>query len=267
MPGLADLPYELLLRLLLYSGNESLVSVCRWTYFCLGQEATPRQCYKFVRTKGGWNKGKMMSTALQHRFLSMDLLDQIDLNQHELIVSRRKSKRRKNNEECEMAGVRIPGRLFKVDDDWALPEMRKLCNNTSNAQRDGPKKKRRRREANPNQQRFDIVRRLVSMGVSVKGTRCTVGLVLSAKAGNLSMIRLLLKNGADAAGGGDNKALLLAIVYGHLDVAKRLVKSGALVNSLALRYAVQKKHMPVVEWLMRKGATPDMITIKLLDNF
>ncbi|KAJ2080168.1 hypothetical protein H4R24_003256 [Coemansia sp. RSA 988] len=266
MPGLADLPYELLLSLLLYSGNENLVSVCQWTYFCLGREATPRQCYKFVRTIGRWSKGKMMSSALQYRFLSMDLLDQIDLNQHELIVSQHKSKKRKGNGVCEMAGVRIPGRLFKIDEGWAMPEMRKPRNTSSNVQRARPKKKRRRREGNPNQQRFDIVRRLLTMGVSVKGSQCTVGLVLSAKAGNLSMTRLLLKNGADATGGGDNKALLLAIVYGHLDVAKRLVKSGALINSLALRYAVQKRHMSVVEWLMRKGATPDMITIKLLDN-
>ncbi|PIA14998.1 hypothetical protein COEREDRAFT_82412 [Coemansia reversa NRRL 1564] len=266
MPGLADLPYEILLGLLLRSGNENLVSVCQWTYFCLGREATPRQCYKFVRTKGGWNKGRVISTALQHRFLNVDLLDQIDRNQHELIVSRRKSKRWGKGGECELAGVRIPGRLFKVDEDWAMPEMRKLRNSNRNVQKSGAKKKRRRRAINPNQQRFDIVRRLLSMGVSVQGGRCAVGLVLSAKAGNLSMIRLLLKNGADAEGGGDNKALLLAIVYGHLDVAKRLVKSGAPINSLALRYAVQKRHTSVVEWLLKKGATPDMITIKLLDD-
>ncbi|KAJ2134747.1 hypothetical protein GGH17_002676 [Coemansia sp. RSA 788] len=73
------------------------------------------------------------------------------------------------------------------------------------------------------------------------------------------MVRLLLKNGADALAGGDNKALLMAVVYGHLDIVKRLVKAGAQVSSLALRYAVQKKHSNI-------GAVPDMTTIKLLDG-
>ncbi|KAJ2193468.1 hypothetical protein IW144_004421 [Coemansia sp. RSA 522] len=188
----------------------------------------------------------------------MELLDQISINEGELLLSPRKGKRRRCEAGPKIADVKIPSRLFKIDEDCEMPKMKKL-------KADKPKRKRKRL-VNTNQLRFDLVRRLLAMGVAAKGVRCSMGLVLSAKAGNMAMVRLLLKNGADALAGGDNKALLMAVVYGHLDIVKRLVKAGAQVSSLALRYAVQKKHSNIVAWLMKKGAVPDMTTIKLLDG-
>ncbi|KAJ2503241.1 hypothetical protein GGH96_000493 [Coemansia sp. RSA 1972] len=260
MAKLTDLPYELLLDLLIRSGNTDLVVACRWTYFCLAREATPRTCYCFARAKGQWIKAYVLTTALAYRFLNMELLDQISMNEGELLLSQRKGKRRKREAGPKIADVKIPGRLFKIDEDCEMPKMKKLKTDT-------PKRKRKRKRlVNTNQLRFDLVRRLLAMGVAAKGVRCSMGLVLSAKAGNMAMVRLLLKNGADALAGGDNKALLMAVVYGHLDIVKRLVKSGAQISSLALRYAVQKKHSGIVAWLMKKGAVPDMTTIKLLDG-
>ncbi|KAJ2848921.1 hypothetical protein IWW36_002998 [Coemansia brasiliensis] len=159
-----------------------------------------------------------------------------------------------------MGEVKIPIRLFTTDENYELPKMTKLKEGTAK------RRKRRKKIENPNQERFDLVRQLLSMGVSTKGARCSMGLVVAAKAGNMAMVRLLLKNGADAMAGGENKALLMAVVYGHIDVAKRLVKSGAQISSLALRYAVQKKRSDIAAWLMKKGAVPDMATIKLLDS-
>ncbi|KAJ2320487.1 hypothetical protein H4R23_002737 [Coemansia sp. Cherry 401B] len=259
MAKLTDLPYELLLELLICSGNEHLVTACRWTYFCLAREATPCTCYRFARSRGQWNKAQVLSSALAFRFLSMELLDQIDRNEHELLPPRRKSKRRKRETGPRVADVKIPVRLYRIDDEWEMPKMKEL------RAADRPQRKRRKL-VNPNQQRFDLVRRLLAMDISCAGAKCSTGLVLSAKAGNMAMVRLLLKNGADATAGGDNKALLMAVVYGHLDIVKRLVKAGAQPSSLALRYAVQKKHSDVVAWLMKKGVAPDMTTIKLLDN-
>ncbi|KAJ2774429.1 hypothetical protein IWQ56_000586 [Coemansia nantahalensis] len=265
MVGLADLPYELLLELLVRSGNVHLVTVCRRTYFCLGREATPRTCYRFVRAKGGWRKAAVVASALGYRFVGLELLDQIERNEHELARCGPARKRRKgdggSSSPLQMGDVKIPSWLLATDDGWDLPKMKKL---RSIADRRTRKKRRRREAENPNQQRFDLVRRLVAMGVSVGGARGITGLVLAAKAGNMALVRLLLKNGADATTGGENKALLMAVVYGHLDVAKRLVKAGAPVTSLALRYAVQKRHLRVVDWLVRRGAAPDMATIKLL---
>ncbi|KAJ2829487.1 hypothetical protein IWW50_000830 [Coemansia erecta] len=258
MAKLTDLPYELLLKLLIRSGNVHLVETCRWTYFCLAREATTRTCYHFVCAKGRWIKAQVLASALAYRFLSIDLLDQICQHEAELTPPQRTGKRRKRTAGVDVTDVKIPGRLFKTDDECEMPKMKKI-------KADKPKRKRKQ-TANVNQQRFDLVRRLLAMGVSAKGTRCSTGLVLSAKAGNMAMVRLLLKNGADALAGGDNKALLMAVVYGHLDIVKRLVKSGAQVSSLALRYAVQKQHTDVTSWLMKKGAAPDMTTIKLLDS-
>ncbi|KAJ2448203.1 hypothetical protein EV183_005556 [Coemansia sp. RSA 2336] len=256
MARLTDLPFELLLRLLLLSGNEELVTVCRWTYFCLGNQATPRLCYRFVRSKGRWQKARVLQHALSYRFLSIPLLDQIKANEEELLPADRKGKRKAA--EGKVGEVKIPIRLFATDENYELPKMIKL--------KEGAVRRKRRKIENPNQERFDLVRQLLSMGVSTKGTRCSMGLVVAAKAGNMAMVRLLLKNGADAMAGGDNKALLMAVVYGHADVAKRLVKSGAQISSLALRYAVQKKRSDITAWLMKKGAVPDMATIKLLDS-
>ncbi|KAJ1944546.1 hypothetical protein FBU59_002573 [Linderina macrospora] len=80
------------------------------------------------------------------------------------------------------------------------------------------------------------------------------------------MVRLLLKKGADPTAGEENKALLMAVVHGHFKVVKRLVKAGAPVNTLALRYAVQKKHLDIVAWIMKQGVAPDMMTIQLLNQ-
>ncbi|KAJ2672762.1 Non-classical phosphatidylinositol transfer protein (PITP) [Coemansia sp. RSA 1085] len=174
----------------------------------------------------------------------------------ELLPADRKGKRKAA--ESKVGEVKMPIRLFTADENYELPKMIKL--------KEGTVRRKRRKVENPNQERFDLVRQLLSMGVSAKGARCSMGLVVAAKAGNMAMVRLLLKNGADAMAGGDNKALLMAVVYGHIDVAKRLVKSGAQISSLALRYAVQKKRSDITAWLMKKGAVPDMATIKLLDS-
>ncbi|KAJ2004043.1 hypothetical protein GGI04_002735 [Coemansia thaxteri] len=270
MARLTDLPYELLTLLLLCSANESLVTVCRWTYDCL-RHTSPRLCYKFVRQKGKWRKPRVIASALQHRFLSVGLLDQIALHEAELLTV---GKRRKNKrDELDVGDIRLPGRLFAVDSGEAMPVSKKAAKRQR-----GLNGKRKRRgcddgmaanggyAASKNQQRYDIVKRLLAMSLSVKGERGNTGLLLSAKAGNLPMVRLLLKHGADVVVGGESKALLLAVVYGHLDVAKRLVKAGAPVSSLALRYAVQKRHSQIIAWLMKLGAAPDMATIKLLDK-
>ncbi|KAJ2802262.1 hypothetical protein H4S07_004737 [Coemansia furcata] len=262
MARLTDLPYELLVQLLIYSTNEELVTVCQWTYFCLKQP-TPRLCYKFVRQKGKWRKARVIASALQYKFLSIGLLDQIERHEAELTRLSKKSGRSKL--ERLMDDIRLPGRLFALDVDENLPSNRK-------PRPVGKKRKRRHGglgegdAVSGNQQRFDLVKRLLAMNLSVSGDRGNTGLLLSAKAGNLPMVRLLLKHGADATAGGENKALLLAVVYGHLDVAKRLVKAGAPVSSMALRYAVQKRHLQVISWLMKVGAAPDMVTIQLLDK-
>ncbi|KAJ2326374.1 hypothetical protein GGI00_004768 [Coemansia sp. RSA 2681] len=269
MARLTDLPYEILVELLLYSTNEELVTVCRWTYFCLRQP-TPRLCYKFVRQRGKWRKARVIASALQYKFLSVGLLDQIERHEAELLRPPKKGKRSKSGrDERLLSDIRLPGRLFALDSTESLPTSRKPR----------PISKKRKRQngyggksavvgtvASGNQQRFDLVKRLLKMGLAVSGERGNTGLLLSAKAGNLPMVRLLLRHGADAVAGGDNKALLMAIVYGHLDVAKRLVKAGAPVSSLALRYAVQKSHYQIIAWLMKVGAAPDMVTIQLLDK-
>ncbi|KAJ2021596.1 hypothetical protein GGI06_002185 [Coemansia sp. S85] len=257
MARLTDLPYELLAQLLVYSANEELVTACQWTYFCLKQ-ATPRLCYKFVRQKGKWNKARVIACALQYRFLSIGLLDQIERHEAELVSPLKRGKRSKQDRLLDE--VRLPSRLFALDVNEGLPKNRKS--------RPIIKKRKRRHDdaASGNQLRFELVKRLLALKLSVGGDRGNTGLLLSAKAGNLPMVRLLLKHGADAMAGGENKALLLAVVYGHLDVAKRLVKAGAPVSSMALRYAVQKRHLQIVSWLMKVGAVPDMVTIQLLDK-
>ncbi|KAJ2882242.1 hypothetical protein H4R27_003579 [Coemansia aciculifera] len=57
-----------------------------------------------------------------------------------------------------------------------------------------------------NQQCFDLVKRLLAMKLSVSGDRGNTGLLLPAKAGNMPIVRLLLKHSADATAGGENKA-------------------------------------------------------------
>ncbi|KAJ2862350.1 hypothetical protein GGH94_004326 [Coemansia aciculifera] len=262
MARLTDLPYEILVQLLIYSTNEALVTVCQWTYFCLKQP-TPRLCYKFVRQKGKWRKARVIASALQYKFLSIGLLEQIERHEAELVRPLKRGKRSK--QERLLDEIRLPGRLFALDVNEDLPRNRK-------PRPIGKKRKRRHNgigegdAVSGNQQRFDLVKRLLAMKLSVSGDRGNTGLLLSAKAGNLPMVRLLLKHGADATAGGENKALLLAVVYGHLDVAKRLVKAGAPVSSMALRYAVQKRHLQIISWLMKVGAAPDMVTIQLLDK-
>ncbi|KAJ2233181.1 hypothetical protein H4R99_006716 [Coemansia sp. RSA 1722] len=257
MAKLDDLPCELLYKLLILSSNEQLVTVNRWTYMCL-RKTTTRSCYKFVRQKGKWEKAQVVVSALQHRFLSVDLLDQIDKNNDEL-DDRAKGKSKKRKHKLEMKELKIPSRLFQCEEHDAMPV-------------DGKKRRRLLKSCGTssgvgeNQKRYEIVRKLLCLKLSVKEGRGNAGLLLAAKAGNLAMVKLLLKKGADAVVGGENKALLMAVVYGHLPVVKRLVKAGAPVSSIALRYAVQKRHYPVIDWLMKNGAAPDMVTIKLLDK-
>ncbi|KAJ1990693.1 hypothetical protein GGI25_001018 [Coemansia spiralis] len=250
MAKLTDLPFELLLELLIKSGNESLVAANRWTYNSLRPLLTARTCYRFVREKGRWQKGRVIMCSLPYRFFSPDLLEQIRRNESELMPKKNKMERRAM-EDVKLNEIKIPSRLFQVVEGAPLPVYWRG--------------RKRKRCVSVNQTRFDLVSGLLKMKLSVRGAKGSTGLVMSARAGNLAMIRLLLKNGTDAAGS-DNKALLMAVVYGHLDVAKRLVRAGAPVSSLALRYAVQKRHLEIVAWLMKKGAAPDMLTIKLLDR-
>ncbi|KAI7833571.1 hypothetical protein BX661DRAFT_178638 [Kickxella alabastrina] len=253
MAKLTDLPYELLTQLLIISANESLVTVCRWTYICL-RKTTPRICYKFVRQKGMWEKTQVIASALPYKFLSVELLDQIIKNEAELVPKHNgKHKRLKSD---NLGDLKIPNRLFHFDPDGKMPVNINLSK----------KQKRANIQNDSNQVRFDIVKCLLSMKLSVKGARGNTGLLLSAKAGNLTLVRMLLKRGADPQVGRDNKALLMAVVYGHLPVIRRLVKTGAPLTPLALRYAVQKKHYKIVAWLMKRGVVPDMMTIKLLDK-
>ncbi|KAJ1812098.1 hypothetical protein LPJ56_004034 [Coemansia sp. RSA 2599] len=257
MAKLDDLPHELLYKLLILSSNEQLVTVNKWTYTCL-RRTTARTCYKFVRQRGKWEKAQVVASALQYKFLSIDLLEQIDRNKEELLGDAAKRKQGKKRK-LKMKEVKIPSRLFHCEEKQAMP----VC---------GRKRRRLLKSCgsdcgvSENQKRYEIVKRLLCMKLSVKEGRGNAGLMLAAKAGNLAMVKLLLKKGADAVVGGGNKALLMAVVYGHLPVVKRLVRAGAPVSSLALRYAVQKKHFPVIEWLMKNGAAPDMVTIKLLDK-
>ncbi|KAJ2864816.1 hypothetical protein GGI22_001633 [Coemansia erecta] len=281
MAGLADLPFELLLLLLVRSGNEKLVTVSRWTYMCLRPALTPRTCYRFVRERGSWLKGRVIAAALSYRFLSTELLAQIERHEHELVPSRRSSNKkgeksqRRRIKDIRIEEIKIPSRLFQFDEDHPAP----LVNYKKIAKSMCRGKKRKRDDdndgndvdgcvANPNQLRYDLVRKLLKLKLSVEGAKGSTGLVMAARAGNLPMVRLLLRHGADTTNGsgGDSKALLMAVVYGHLGVAKRLVRAGAPVSSLALRYAVQKKHSDIIAWLMEKGAAPDMLTIKLLDT-
>ncbi|KAJ2898878.1 hypothetical protein GGI21_000541 [Coemansia aciculifera] len=259
MARLTDLPFELLTELLIYSANEELVTVCQWTYFCLKQ-TSPRICYKFVRQKGNYRKARVIACALQYKFLSIELLDQIDRHEAELIRRPKKDTRsRLAREERLLGDIRLPSRLFMLDTTESMPTSRKRKRRNDNDGQDDAYISR-------NQQRYNLVKRLLEMKLSVSNERGNTGLLLSAKAGNLPMVRLLLKYGADATSGGENKALLMAIVYGHLDVAKKLVEAGAQVSSLALRYAVQKCHYQIITWLMNIGAAPDMVTIQLLDK-
>ncbi|KAJ2658208.1 hypothetical protein IWW48_004145 [Coemansia sp. RSA 1200] len=308
MARLTDLPFELLLDLLLLSGNTALVAVNRYTYICLRPALTPRTCYRFVRHKGDWLKGRVIASSLPYRFLSTELLAQIEQNEHELLGGLGRhggvegssgQKHYSNSSKARRAGravrdlrledIKIPNRLFVFSQDHPLPQLKRKAGS------DGCEGARRKRscdtsaggcETNPNQTRLDVVRKLLRLKLSVQGPKGSTGLVMAARAGNLPMVKLLLKHGANAsttttanaaaaaaasastasAGAtGDSKALLMAVVNGHLDIVKRLVRAGAPVSSLALRYAVQKKHAEIVSWLMKKGAAPDMLTIKLLD--
>lgn len=250
MTNFDSLPYELLIQLLLYSSNEQLVTVNRWTYFCLQGATTPRLYYKFLRKKGDWRMRQVVEQCLRYRFLSLPVLDQIEQNKHELITKKKTDR---------VKDIKLPMRLFWYEADQGAVEYH--C---------GTKRKRQQPECGENkmnQMRFSLVHRLLDMGVSVKGDRGSMALLLSSKMGNLAMVRLLLRRGTNPLGSNaENKPLLMAVVYGHLDIVKRLMKAGAPATSLALRYAVQKKHLKIISWLMRKGAVPDMATIKLLNH-
>ncbi|KAJ2539898.1 hypothetical protein EV175_006293, partial [Coemansia sp. RSA 1933] len=236
MARLTDLPFELLVDLLVRSGNEDLVVVSRWTYWCLRPALTPRTCYRIVRERGEWLKGRVISNALSCRFLSPALLEQIERNMHELVPAYHqesgKEKGRRKIRDVRIDKIKIPNRLFQFAQNHPMPAVSTSRTKSTRGT------KRKRIDENPNQTRYDIVRKLLKLDLSVQGARGSTALVMAARAGNLSMVRLLLRHGADTvSGGSDSKALLMAVVYGHLDVVKRLVRAGAAVSSLALRYA------------------------------
>ncbi|KAH8834272.1 hypothetical protein DL96DRAFT_1810582 [Flagelloscypha sp. PMI_526] len=89
----------------------------------------------------------------------------------------------------------------------------------------------------------------------------------ASQAGNLEVIQLLLKKGADvnATGGGNGTALHIASQYGNMEVVEFLVKHGADINAIGGKYgtalqAVAKwGNLKVTQLLVKKGADVNAI--------
>ena len=126
----------------------------------------------------------------------------------------------------------------------------------------------------------DVVdaRELLELGANVNEPKSeedsTTPLLVAAAKGNVEMVKLLIKSGAnlDAQDDCDNNALHVACSKGHVNVVSRLIKAGCDVETragngaTALHLAARKGHDDVVELLLDsdmqiesldgKGATP-----------
>ena len=108
-------------------------------------------------------------------------------------------------------------------------------------------------------------RELIENGAEVNQTKsdddATTPLHAAAAKGNIEMVRLLLKHGADGEAKDDDEhtALHIAASKGHAAVVARLIKAGCVVDekanhgATALHLAARKGHDDVVEALLESG--------------
>ena len=108
-------------------------------------------------------------------------------------------------------------------------------------------------------------RELIENGAEVNQTKsdddATTSLHAAAAKGNVEMVRLLLKHGADveAKDGDAQTALHIAASKGHAAVVARLIKAGCVVDekanhgATALHLAARKGHDDVVDALLESG--------------
>ena len=91
-------------------------------------------------------------------------------------------------------------------------------------------------------------------------------LSIAANKGHTDIVELLLKNGAKVYNNEGANAMYFACFQGHLDVVKLLVAHDSkLINAVGIRYGVsplfyatKNGHSAVMEYLLKKGAKPDL---------
>jgi hypothetical protein len=88
-------------------------------------------------------------------------------------------------------------------------------------------------------------------------------LIQASSLGHESLVRLFVKNGADieAKNNLDQTLLQQAVFRGQEDIVRFLVNSGAEINAKggrdALYFAITNKNVPIVRFLLEKGANPN----------
>ncbi|KAJ1676974.1 hypothetical protein EV182_007144 [Spiromyces aspiralis] len=270
--SLTTLPEDLLLQILILSGNPSLALVSRRAYLALGY-ATPAVHYRFLLALANGDEMLAMRLGLEYRFLSVRLLDQFQLRHNGYWVGT-----------DLLRAWSLPVWLFSTlssQDKLAAPTPQSPDGGDSGTSRprkrkqpeDPPEQQLQRAERQPQrqqgrkgyreiyQERLEIVQRLLEWGVPAD-CRNSFPLIKSCQLGLVDMVRLLLSFNAKPDLN-DNMALCLAATRGHYKIVKLLVKAGAPLESRVLRYAVQKQQWKVVNYLMKKGAVPDFETIKM----
>lgn len=105
--------------------------------------------------------------------------------------------------------------------------------------------------------RLSVVKLLLKNGAN-PAAKDNFPLRFAALNGHLAVVELLLKNGADPTAL-DNAAIRNASENGHLEIVKLLLKNGAdpaAKDNYALRTAAEKGYLEVVELLLKNGADP-----------
>jgi len=101
----------------------------------------------------------------------------------------------------------------------------------------------------------DCIGDLIKAGADIHADY-DLALRLSAKEGQLDVVKLLIKAGADIHAC-DDYALRLSAEAGQLDVVKLLIKAGADIharNDFALRWSAEEGHLDMVKLLIKAGA-------------
>lgn len=114
--------------------------------------------------------------------------------------------------------------------------------------------------------RSQIVDLLINHGANVNAytTLYDTPLIYAMRAGNLEVIKSLVKNNADInwdinnAGGGVSSSastpIASAIFYGHIDVVRFLLNHGARITDQCIRLAVHKNRPDIIHLLIENGA-------------
>lgn len=121
----------------------------------------------------------------------------------------------------------------------------------------------------------DFLANLIASGIDIsplKGGRGGIHLAVAAREGNLQIVQILLKNGADVDPPADeDSALQLAAINGHANIAQVLLKAGANIDAIttnsgwgntALSYAVFHDSTELIRILVTAGANVDICQVE-----